>query len=113
MSATETFIVDCPGCKAKVAATETARAERFYAEDESGEPHGERVLIGKCPRCDLILVGESIQVDFKDIDAPEDRWSDFVRVYPKPPKTFSSWRIPKVVTDSLTEADRSLQGGRE
>lgn len=109
MPAPATFIVDCPDCKAKVAAIECGRAERFFSEEESGEPHGERVLLGKCPKCDLILVGESTQVDFKDIDAFEDRWSDIARVYPKPPKAFSSWRIPKVVTDSLNEADRSLQ----
>lgn len=38
-----------------------------------------------------------------------DSWSDVVRVYPKPPKTFLSYRIPRIVTDSITEADRSLQ----
>ena len=32
-----------------------------------------------------------------------------MRIFPKPPKTFSSYRIPKVVSDSITEADRSLQ----
>jgi hypothetical protein len=30
-------------------------------------------------------------------------------VYPKPMKTFSSYRIPKVALDSLGEADRALQ----
>lgn len=30
---------------------------------------------------------------------------------PQPPKSFSSWRIPRVVTNSLSEADRSLQAG--
>ena len=42
-------------------------------------------------------------------DSEEDRWSDVTRVYPKPPKTFSSYRIPRVVLSSLKEADRSLQ----
>ena len=105
-----TFIVDCPDCKAKVAAIESGRAEQFYAGD-SGEPNGMRVVVGNCPKCNLILVGQSDQIDFADIDAVYDRWSDIVRVYPKPPKAFSSWRIPKVVSVSLDEADRSLQAG--
>ena len=32
-----------------------------------------------------------------------------VRIYPKPPKTFLSRRIPKSVHDSISEADKSLQ----
>jgi Domain of unknown function (DUF4145) len=40
-----------------------------------------------------------------------DQWSDVIRVHPKPPKTFSSFRIPKTVTQSLLEADRTLQAG--
>jgi hypothetical protein len=106
-----TFIIDCRTCKAKVAATESGRAERLLVDDESGEPHNTRVSVGKCPNCSLILVGESNQIAFADLDAYHDRWSHIVRVYPKPPKTFSSWRIPKVVSVSLDEADRSLQAG--
>lgn len=106
-----TFIVDCHICKAKVAATETGRAERFAFDDEAGQPYGKRVYVGNCSSCNTILVGESDQIDFEDFDAYEDRWSDIVRVFPKPPKSFSSWRIPRVVTDSLNEADRSLQAG--
>ncbi len=49
------------------------------------------------------------QIDFENYNSDEDRWSDVVRVFPSPPKAFSSYRIPKVVTDSLVEADRSLQ----
>ncbi|MGA4235131.1 DUF4145 domain-containing protein [Ralstonia nicotianae] len=106
-----TFIIHCHRCKAKVAATEAGRAERFTFDDEEGQPYGKRVYVGNCPSCSTILVGESDQIDFKDIDADEDRWSDIVRVYPQPPKFFSSLRIPRVVTDSLNEADRSLQAG--
>jgi hypothetical protein len=106
-----TFIVDCPDCKAKVAALETGRAERFTYDDEAGQPYGRRVFVGTCPKCSLILVGESDQVDFEGVDAEYDRWSDIVRVHPRPTKTFSSWRIPTVVLDSLNEADRSLQAG--
>jgi len=40
-----------------------------------------------------------------------DRWADVIRVHPKPPKTFSSYRIPRAVTESLAEADTTLQVG--
>src|SRR5438105_14082361 len=33
-------------------------------------------------------------------------FSDVVRIYPNPPKTFSSHRIPKIATESLLEAER-------
>lgn len=106
-----TFIIDCSGCKAKVAATETGRAEQFFSDDESGQPYGKRVFVGNCPRCTIILVGESDQIDFKGFDAYEDRWSDIIRVFPQPSKSFQSSRIPHVITVSLNEADRSLQAG--
>lgn len=64
-----------------------------------------------CPSCNAILAGETDQIGFENYDAHEDRWSDIVRIYPKPPKTFSSYRIPRVVKDSFSEADRSLQAG--
>jgi hypothetical protein len=104
-----TFIVDCHRCKAKVAAVEKGRAQRQWWEDGPEEPRGERVLLGTCPVCKAILVGESVQLDFEGYDAPEDRWSDVVRVYPKPPKIFTSYRIPRTVTESLREADRCMQ----
>jgi hypothetical protein len=107
--ADRTFIVDCHRCRAKVAAQECGRAERDGVYDESGEPWGERVLVGTCPMCSVILVGQSTQIEFEGYSAEEDRWSDVVRVFPKPSKAFSSYRIPRVVTDSLLDADRSLQ----
>jgi hypothetical protein len=103
------FIIDCHICKAKVAALETGRAERGGWIEEAGEPYGEKLLVGSCPSCGSLLVGETNQIGFEDYDSDEDRWSDVVRVFPKPPKAFSSYRIPRVVTDSLLEADRSLQ----
>lgn len=106
-----TFVVDCHWCKAKVAATETGRGERSGFGHEAGEPYGYKVIVGICPRCESILVGETKQIGFKDYDSHEDRWSDVVRVYPKPPKTFSSYRIPRVVKNSLNQADLSLQAG--
>lgn len=54
-------------------------------------------------------MGESRQTWFKGFDSEYDRWSDYVRVYPKPPKTFTSFEIPNVVKDSIIEAERALQ----
>ncbi|WP_345793739.1 DUF4145 domain-containing protein [Thauera sp. JM12B12] len=108
---TKEFIIDCPWCKAKVAATETGRAEQSGFEDYTCEPFAYKVLVGICPSCRSILAGETQQISFENYDSDEDRWSDVVRIYPKPPKVFSSYRIPRVVKDSLNEADRSMQAG--
>src|SRR5215813_6034032 len=105
-----TFIIDCPLCKAKVAAIESGRAENS-GQDENGQLYGYIVYVCKCPICKSILVGESSQLDFEGWDADEDRWTDIIRVYLKPPKIFSSFRIPRVVRDSLNEADLTLQVG--
>jgi hypothetical protein len=107
-----TFIIDCPYCRAKVAAIEEGRAERRGWIEEIAEPYGECVVIGSCPKCSTLLVGTAQQISFKGFEGDEeDDWRDVVRVYPMPSRAFSSQRIPKVVTDSLTEADRSLQAG--
>ena len=106
-----TFIVDCPRCKAKVAASESGRAESSGYDDDAGEPWATKVLVGNCPSCSSILVGETYQIRFDDFDSDEDSWSDVVRIFPKPPKVFSSYRIPRVVKNSLKEADRSMQAG--
>lgn len=105
----KTFIIDCHICKAKVAALEAGSAERGGWIEEAGDPFGERLLLGSCPSCRSLLVGEMTQIGFEGYDSDEDRWSEVVRVFPKPPKAFLSYRIPRVVTDSLLEADRSLQ----
>lgn len=105
----DTFIVDCPSCKAKVAAVEEGRAERSYYDDEANQPHCTRLHVGKCPRCSSLLAGESEQIRFENFDSEYDEFSDVVRIYPNPPKTFSSHRIPKIATESLLEAERCLQ----
>src|SRR5690242_16168623 len=110
--AVPTFIVHCPQCKAKVGVLENGRAERSGFNDDAGEPWAERICVGACPSCGTLLVGESYQIDFKGFCGDEvDRWSDFVRVYPEPSKTFSSHRIPNNLTTSLSEGDRSMQAG--
>jgi hypothetical protein len=109
--AERTFIIDCPVCRAKVAAVESGSASRSYYDDDAGEPFSERVQLGKCPICKHILVGHSEQIEFAEVNSDYDRWSDVVRVYPLPPKSFSSIRIPSVVKESLVEADKSLQAG--
>lgn len=106
-----TFIVDCKYCKAKVAAVETGRAEESGFDDEAGEPHGRRLYIGKCPRCSTLLAGFSYQSGFEGYDSEFDTWSDVERIFPEPEKVFSSYRIPRVVTNSLNEGSKSLQAG--
>jgi hypothetical protein len=107
-----TFIIDCPVCKAKVAAEEKGRLDHSYYDEHAGEPFGERILLGSCPSCQTPLVGRARQIEFKGFEGDEeDVWSDVVRVFPSPPKTFSSHRIPRTLSVSLREADRSLQAG--
>ena len=111
MTSNPIFIIDCPRCKAKVAAEECGRAENTGWIEEADEPFGSRILLGRCPSCKELLVGEAQQLDFEGYDSETDGWSDVVRVYPHPPKTFLSYRVPRVVKDSLSEADRCLQTG--
>jgi Domain of unknown function (DUF4145) len=107
-----TFIIDCPRCKAKVAAEQHGFTERSYFDDDAGEPFGERILLGKCPKCKLPLVGRAEQIEFANYQGADfDVYGDVVRVYPEPPKEFTSHRIPKTLTHSLLEAERCLQVG--
>jgi hypothetical protein len=108
--ATKTFIIDCPQCKAKVGAEEKGRAERTGFDNDAGEPYGQRLYVGSCPSCGTLLAGYAYQIDFGGWEGEdEDRWADPIRVYPKPPKTFASLRIPRTLSESLIEADRSMQ----
>jgi len=109
MATQKTFIIDCPWCKAKVAATEGGRASKSGFDDNVGEPYATTLFVGECPSCGSLLAGESHQVAFGGIDTYEDQWSDVIRIYPKPLRTFTSYRIPRVVQDSISEADKSLQ----
>lgn len=103
-----TFIVDCPNCKAKVAAIEAGCAENSFL-DEGGHPDANRLHVGKCPRCHELLAGQSHQIGFEGFNSEQDEWSDVTRVFPKPPKVFQNSGIPRVVKTSLLDADRSLQ----
>lgn len=105
----ETFIVDCPTCKAKVAAIERGRIRHRGGVHEGDEHYGISVSLGDCPKCHTILVGESQQTAIAGFDSEYDEWADAIRVYPYPPKTFASTRIPKVVSESISEAVKSLQ----
>lgn len=105
----QTFIIDCPFCKAKVAAIEKGSASCSYW-NEGDELNGTKLIVGLCPRCGQPLAGHADQVDFEGYEgAKEDRWSEVVRIYPKPAKTFLSYRIPRSAKESLSDADRSLQ----
>jgi len=57
-----------------------------------------------------LLAGEARQIAFEGWEGDtENAWSDVIRIFQKPPRTFSSYRIPRAATVSLAEADRSLQ----
>ncbi|MGV8947773.1 MAG: DUF4145 domain-containing protein [Candidatus Paracaedibacter sp.] len=103
------FIIDCNVCNAKVAAIGKGRAEHSYYVEGPDEPEVLRIDLGQCPQCDTLLVGKSKQIDFAGYNADEDAWSNIIRVYPKPQKTFVSTRIPKIVTSSLLEAEKAIQ----
>lgn len=105
----QTFVIDCPICNAKVAVIEKGVAINTGFDEVNMEPYGVKLVIGSCPRCETLLAGKSHQISFKDYGMDEDRWSDAVRIYPKPPKEFLSSRIPQSVRESLSEADRSMQ----
>lgn len=108
-----TFIIDCSTCKAKVAALEHGRINRYgFIDHETGEDYyGSSVMLGQCPKCSSILVGESPQTAIGGYDGPEHEWGNPIRVYPDPPKTFASLRIPKAVTESILEGKLCLQTG--
>jgi hypothetical protein len=106
--AQKTFIVECPYCKAKVGAIEEGRAEQ-KGMDDGGSPFADAIIVGKCPGCNCLIAGFSEQIEFEDINSEYDRWSDAVRIYPKPAKSFPSTRMPKALRDSLIEADRAIQ----
>lgn len=112
MSEVKTFIIDCPWCKAKVAAIEHGRATKTGFHHEIGEPFSKTLIVGECPSCSSLLAGESHQVEFADFDSYEDSWSDVVRIYPKPTRSFVSYRIPRLVKDSIAEADKIPSGQR-
>jgi hypothetical protein len=105
----KTFIIDCPACKAKVAAELCGVAEHRGNDYDTNEPFADRLYVGKCPRCNTLLSGKSSQMNFVEWGAEFDEWTDVVRVFPLPMRTFNSYRIPKVLTMSLAEADRCLQ----
>ena len=109
--AAKTFIVDCPTCKARVAAEEAGKIEKTYFDEEAQEPVGRRLQVGTCPVCGTMIAGTSYQTEFENYDSEYDVWSDVVRVYPRPPKAFTSDRIPQTVKESLLEGDKSIQAG--
>jgi hypothetical protein len=77
-----TFIIDCPWCKAKVAAIEHGRGKKQGWIDGPDEPYGEIIAIGECLNCGTLLEGASHQFAFDAWDSSEDSWTDFVRVFP-------------------------------
>lgn len=106
----QTFIIDCPFCRAKVAAMEKGSATKSTFDPETDPyPEAMKLAIGECPGCKELLVGRTDQIEFEGFDANRDGWTDFVRIYPNPRKTFLSKRITRTTSESLTEADLALQ----
>jgi len=77
--------------------------------EEGEECYGAALAVGKCPACHCLIAAEARQTGIEGYDAREDEWGDFVRVYPKPPKTFLSKKLPSYVMHSLSEADKAMQ----
>jgi hypothetical protein len=104
-----TFLINCPICKARVGAIEKGSAsETYYGEDF--DYSGIKLAIGLCPSCRRLLVGKAEQVGLEGVDSDTDEWSRiFTRIYPNPQKTFQSVRIPIPALEALSDADLSLQ----
>ena len=106
-----TFLVDCDGCKAKVAAVQDGFAVRPVYGDENGEPvHGSRLHIGRCPQCNELLAGHSEQLAIEGYDSENDEWGQPIRVFPNPPRVLSR-SVPASVRESMDEAEKSIQAG--
>jgi hypothetical protein len=110
MATDATFLVDCDTCSAKVAAKLEGVAESSGFDDEEHEPWGNRLLVGRCPHCMTLVAAHQTQIDFQGFSSEYDEWSDPIRVFPNPPKTFSH-HIPKVVRASITEAQKCIHAG--
>ncbi|MEY9879822.1 DUF4145 domain-containing protein [Bradyrhizobium sp. USDA 329] len=104
-----TFIIDCPRCKAKVAAEQHGFVR--YCDNDFGMES--KVVLGRCPSCTTAVVGRADEIGFRsdEEDGEHVVFSDVVRVYPDPPRRFTSGRIPRALNQSLGEADKSFQAG--
>ncbi|HEY0799652.1 MAG TPA: hypothetical protein VGD54_02345 [Steroidobacteraceae bacterium] len=51
--------------------------DRSWYDDHIGEPFGERIIVGKCPKRTLILVGRAEQIAFQGYEgADRDMFGD-------------------------------------
>ena len=98
------MIIECHQCKARVDAEEVGHVEfeeAFWFE---------RVYLLRCPVCKNALVGLCSDVQTEK----GQEWGQLVRVYPKPGRSASLSEfsgLPKVVIDSLKEAEKCVQVG--
>src|SRR5215471_10835246 len=79
--------------------------------DDDNTRHVIKVVIGNCLGCQGILVGQFVEKYFNNGDSDPDEWTDVVRLFPRPPKRFSSDNIPTAAQSSLEEADLCIQAG--
>jgi hypothetical protein len=96
------MIIECHECKARVDAEEIGfveQEEAFWLE---------RVYLLRCPVCRKALVAHCEDL----LPTEQQKWSQPVRVYPKPGRAVSLYEssgVPKVVIDSLKEAEKCMQ----
>ena len=96
------MIIECHRCKARVDADVEGMVEEpdeFFG--------GTRTYLYKCPSCNAPLVGVSDEVI---ADGKDGKWSEPVRVYPEPRRVLSS-SVPKLVRESIEEAEKCMQIG--
>jgi len=96
------MIIECHSCRARVDGEEIGFVEQtmFFTP---------RTYLLRCPVCKTALVGECM-VDLEE----SGKWTELVRVHPKPGRAaalFEFSGVPKVVIDSLKEAEKCLQVG--
>jgi len=93
------YLIECPFCKA-VMGTEVKAQEIDPPEEDV--PLSTRVSLCICPRCKSVIIGREDEDFAGAFDPPR-------RIWPSPPVNLS-YKIPKDIRSSLTEADKCLKG---
>jgi len=94
------MLIECNRCQARV----DGEVIGFVDEDDFVVT---RTCLIKCPSCGGPLVGVTDNITSED---GKERWSDVVRVHPKPRRLLAR-SIPQTVRNSIEEAERCLQAG--
>ncbi|WP_230456440.1 DUF4145 domain-containing protein [Leptospira santarosai] len=93
------MFIDCIECKGKVSADLLASEENL----PNGERDGYAIYFLKCPICEMLMIGEA---DYEFQDYGEYSFSSHLRrLWPSPKKEIDR-SIPKLVRNSIEEAQR-------